>query len=310
MSAALLPWVRQQFFDANGKPLSGGKVYTYAAGTTTPQAAYTDASGTTALANPVVLDAAGTASLWLGAASYKLVVTDAGGATIATIDNVSAVSLTQLQAEQTFSSLTVSGDATVDGNETVDGTLTAATLTVTGAANLEGALTAASLAVTGNETVGGTLDVTGATTLGDLTAGAATVSSLTIGATSLTDFVTALLPSLTALTGALVISDVAVSGNWVVFTFGTTTGTRIRIALGAGTITNGATISLPTGFSASNLRATVSMNSVDSTSGNNLDTIACSVNSSGVVTATGADHSGHTFAGTANWFGLVYLTGY
>lgn len=310
MSAALLPWVRQQFFDSNGAPLAGGKVYTYAAGTSVPLAAYTDAGGGTALANPVVLDAAGTAALWLSAASYKLVIKDAAGVTIETIDSVSAVSLAQLQSEQTFSSLTVNGDTTIDGDETVTGLLTTATLDVTGTAHIEGALTAASLAVTGNETVGGTLDVTGETTLAGLSAGATTVASLTIGATSLTDFINALIPSLTAMPGALVISDVAVSGNWVVFTFGTVASSRVRIALGAGTISNGATIALPTGFSATNLRATASINAVDSTAGNNLDTIACSVNSSGVVTATGADHSGHTFSGTANWFGMVYVTGY
>ena len=34
-----------QFFDNNGAPLTGGKLYTYAAGTTTPQATYTSISG-------------------------------------------------------------------------------------------------------------------------------------------------------------------------------------------------------------------------------------------------------------------------
>ena len=37
-----------QFFDRNGVILSGGKLYTYAAGTTTPQATYTSLAGTTA----------------------------------------------------------------------------------------------------------------------------------------------------------------------------------------------------------------------------------------------------------------------
>jgi hypothetical protein len=34
-----------QFFDDNGDPLTGGKVYTYAAGTTTPLATYTTSTG-------------------------------------------------------------------------------------------------------------------------------------------------------------------------------------------------------------------------------------------------------------------------
>ena len=43
-----------QFFDANGVPLSGGKLYTYAAGTTTPAATFTSVSGATAHTNPFV----------------------------------------------------------------------------------------------------------------------------------------------------------------------------------------------------------------------------------------------------------------
>lgn len=65
-----------QAFDANGDPLAGGKVYTYDAGTTTPRATYTDQSGGTPNANPVILDAAGTAHIWLDGEAYKFVVTD------------------------------------------------------------------------------------------------------------------------------------------------------------------------------------------------------------------------------------------
>ena len=48
-----------QFFDNNGVPLSGGLIYTYLAGTSTPQATYTSASGTIQNSNPIVLDSAG-----------------------------------------------------------------------------------------------------------------------------------------------------------------------------------------------------------------------------------------------------------
>ena len=55
-----------QFFDNNGQPLSGGKIYTYAAGTTVPLATYTARDGLTANANPIILDSAGRtpAQIW------------------------------------------------------------------------------------------------------------------------------------------------------------------------------------------------------------------------------------------------------
>jgi hypothetical protein len=78
--------------DAAGAPLSGGKVYTYAAGTLTPLATYTDQGGLSSNANPVVLDSQGRANIWLGLNSYKFVVTDADGvaAPDGTVDNISA----------------------------------------------------------------------------------------------------------------------------------------------------------------------------------------------------------------------------
>lgn len=83
------PWFTG--FDDNGNPLVGGKLYTYAAGTTTAQATYSDVSLTTPNANPVVLDSAGRATVYLLASSYKFVLKDSAGNTIRTQDNVSAV---------------------------------------------------------------------------------------------------------------------------------------------------------------------------------------------------------------------------
>ena len=48
-----------QFFDDSGVPLSGGLIYTYLAGTTTPLVSYTSSTGLTAHPNPIVLDSAG-----------------------------------------------------------------------------------------------------------------------------------------------------------------------------------------------------------------------------------------------------------
>lgn len=75
------------FVDGNGAPLSGGFIYTYSAGTTTPKASYTDSGAGTPLSNPVVLDSAGRAQIWL-VGSYKIVVKDSLGNTISTTDNI------------------------------------------------------------------------------------------------------------------------------------------------------------------------------------------------------------------------------
>ena len=88
--ASLMPQAKQQYFDSNGNPLAGGKVYTYAAGTTTPQATYTTAGGGTPNTNPVILDSTGRASIYLNTAlSYKFVCQDSSGATVpdGTVDN-------------------------------------------------------------------------------------------------------------------------------------------------------------------------------------------------------------------------------
>jgi hypothetical protein len=86
--------VAAQFFDNSGNVLTGGKLYTYQAGTTTPQASYTTSAGNVARTNPVVLNAAGrvpdSGEIWITSQSYKFVLTDANDVLIATYDNVVA----------------------------------------------------------------------------------------------------------------------------------------------------------------------------------------------------------------------------
>lgn len=85
--ATLLPEGKQSFTDAAGKPLVGGKVYTYDAGTSSPRPTYQDAAGTVPNTNPVVLDARGEATIfWSGA--YKVVLKDASDDTIWSVDEV------------------------------------------------------------------------------------------------------------------------------------------------------------------------------------------------------------------------------
>lgn len=97
--ATLTPNPKMQFFDANGNPLVGGKLYTYAAGTNTPLATYTDAGGATPNANPVILDSRGEANVWLGVTQYKFTLKDSLDNLIWTVDNlnqVDAVTLARL----------------------------------------------------------------------------------------------------------------------------------------------------------------------------------------------------------------------
>ena len=86
---SLSPTPKLQFFDANGAPLAGGLLYTYAAGTTTPLASYTDSTGLIANTNPIVLDSRGEANVWLGTASYKLALYTSVNVLIWTVDNIS-----------------------------------------------------------------------------------------------------------------------------------------------------------------------------------------------------------------------------
>jgi len=62
--ASLSPSAKQQFFNA-GSPAAGCFLYTYATGTTTPLATYTDKAGSVANTNPIVLDARGEAIIYL-----------------------------------------------------------------------------------------------------------------------------------------------------------------------------------------------------------------------------------------------------
>ena len=114
-----------QFYDNSGAILSGGLLYVYAAGTTTPVTTYQDSAGTVANTNPVVLDSAGRVAtqVWLVAgASYKLVLKTAAGVTLWTQDNLRAIND---PASVAWSSIT-GEPTTLSGYGITDG-LTAAT---------------------------------------------------------------------------------------------------------------------------------------------------------------------------------------
>lgn len=90
MTGSVAPYAKVQYLDQNGTPYAFGKVFTYAAGTSTPLATYTDATLSVANTNPVVLDAAGRADIWIGTAAYKFVLQDTFNDIIWTVDNLNA----------------------------------------------------------------------------------------------------------------------------------------------------------------------------------------------------------------------------
>lgn len=99
------------FADDDGNPLSGGKLYTYAAGTNTPKATYTTAAGDIENANPVELDSAGRATVFLSG-SYKFSLTTAGGVVIRTTDNVTSFNATTETTEGFFQAFSGDGATT------------------------------------------------------------------------------------------------------------------------------------------------------------------------------------------------------
>jgi len=76
------------FDNETGNPLAFGKVYTYQAGTNTPKATFQSEDAVTENTNPVVLNGAGYADIYL-IGSYKIVVKDADGVDVWTADPVS-----------------------------------------------------------------------------------------------------------------------------------------------------------------------------------------------------------------------------
>ena len=94
VNLSLLAGAGWQFFTNDGVPLSGGLLYTYDAGTTTPQTSYTTSAGNIANANPIVLDSAGRVpnEIWLTSTlAYKFLLKTSTGTQIASYDNISGV---------------------------------------------------------------------------------------------------------------------------------------------------------------------------------------------------------------------------
>lgn len=94
---AVLPWTGGDFRGLDGLPLAAGKVFFYEAGTSTKTDTWSDSDLSTANTNPVILDSAGRATIFLGPTTYKVIVATStasdppvGAQIIRTIDGVAA----------------------------------------------------------------------------------------------------------------------------------------------------------------------------------------------------------------------------
>ena len=123
-----------QAFDSSGDPLTGGLLYTYIVGTSTPKATYTDAETDTAQANPIVLNSRGEADSDIyGIGYYKMVLKTSAGVTIYTIDSIAGVN---------ESTMTTIGDYSGDFDAAITKiSTTATTLVIDSAATMSANVT-------------------------------------------------------------------------------------------------------------------------------------------------------------------------
>jgi len=141
--SVLAPQPKAQFFDANGNPLVGGKVYTYAAGTSTPLATFTDASEGTANTNPIILDSRGECNMWFSTAtSYKVVLESVSDVLQWSVDNIATYGTLASQNSNnvaitggTITGITLTanviGDVSGNAGSVTNGVYLAATQTLT-----------------------------------------------------------------------------------------------------------------------------------------------------------------------------------
>jgi hypothetical protein len=225
--ASLTPTPKQQIYGSDGNPLVGGKIYTYAAGTTTPLATFTDAGGGTANTNPIILNSLGQANIWLApSSSYKFSVFTSADVLLYTVDNI-ATPIDYLSLVTSLASPPPIGSTAP--NTGAFTTLAATTGTITTVNSTTGNITtvnAATVTATGTITAetltfegGGSLTKVPESAIKPITASvAANALTVTLSATTL-DFRSA------TLTSGTVVSRVISSPISVVVSSGSTLGT-------------------------------------------------------------------------------------
>ena len=117
MAYSLSPWLKPRFFiTGTNRPLAGGLMYTYKAGTTTPATTYSNDSGT-ANTNPIVLDSDGQCDLFLDdSISYRIILKNAAGVTQFDKDNITSLGTKQVQSFNTIAALRLKSGTTLSNS--------------------------------------------------------------------------------------------------------------------------------------------------------------------------------------------------
>lgn len=128
MANTPLPAAKPQFFDSNGNPLNGGKLFTYQPSTTTPKTTYQDFGGTTPNSNPIILNSRGeTPFAVYGDGTFRLILKDSLDNTIWDTETKSyATSLTSgdIIAALGYTPVNPAANNAYSGNNTYSGTNT------------------------------------------------------------------------------------------------------------------------------------------------------------------------------------------
>lgn len=220
--ASLTPTPKQQIYGSDGNPLVGGKIYTYAAGTTTPLATYTDEGAGTANTNPIILNSLGQANIWLAPSSaYKFSVYTSADVLLYTVDNIATpidyLSLVTSLASPPPIGSTAPNSGAFTTLAATTGTITTVNCTTVNATTITatGTITAETLTFEG----GGSMTKPPEAGIQSITAAAAANAlTVTLSATTL-DFRSA------TLTSGTVVSRVISSPISVVVSSGSTLGT-------------------------------------------------------------------------------------
>jgi hypothetical protein len=114
MSYSLSPWLKPRFFiTGTNRPLAGGLMYTYKAGTTDNATTYSDDAGTTNT-NPIVLDSDGQCDLFLDdAVSYRIILKNSAGVTQFDKDRIASLGSTQVQSFNSIAALRLRSGTTI-----------------------------------------------------------------------------------------------------------------------------------------------------------------------------------------------------